>query len=537
MTSGFLIRLFLFVVLVFSVFACAKRGRPEGGPKDLEPPKFVNSSPENYTINYDQEEITINFNEYIKLEDAQQQIFFSPPIEPRPEIYPMGLPSKNIQVKIPRDSLADNTTYTVNFGKSIQDNTEGNQLPYFKYVFSTGDYVDSLNVEGNIFDAYNRQPDENMSVLLYKMDSTYTDSLVYKEKPLYVGFVRDSTTLFNVENIKAGKYKMIALSDKNNNYKYDPKQDKIGFVERPIEVPTNELFDILVFKEILDFSGKRPKQITRHHFEFGYEGLLEDYDIELLSEAPEDFKFKYFKDRETDTVHYWYKPYLENDSLLFAFRNKEKIDTVEIRPKMIEEDSLRISEVQPKRNLFVENFKVGANTPIVNFKKEAMQLMDKDSTLMDFEVNLDTLKNQLVFQFEKEESQTYNLEFFPGAVTDFFDAENDTLKFSPKTKAYSDYGNYSITITNIEEFPVIVELVDEQNKAISSVYETEKSTFEFKHIKPGEYYIRLIYDQNENGKWDTGNFLKGIKPEPVLYEAKPITVRANWDEQLTITLF
>ncbi len=131
----------------------------------------------------------------------------------------MGQASRNVRLDISRDSLEENTTYTVNFGKSIEDNNEGNKLPYFKYVFSTGNYVDSLQVEGNVFDAFSRISDENISVMLYALDSNYTDSLVYEGKPRYISFVRDSTSLFSVDNIKPGNYKMVAISDKNNNYK------------------------------------------------------------------------------------------------------------------------------------------------------------------------------------------------------------------------------------------------------------------------------------------------------------------------------
>lgn len=528
------ISVFACVVLLSS---CAQRGRPDGGLKDTEPPKAVSSTPENFSTNYDRDEITINFNEYVKLKNPRQQIFFSPPIEPRPNIYPTGPASKYIRLDVERDSLEEDITYTVNFGKSIEDNNEGNVLPYYKYVFSTGDYVDSLQVEGNVFDAYQRVSDENITVMLYPLDSTYSDSVVYNETPRYISFVRDSTSLFSIDNIKAGDYKMVAISDKNNNYKFDPAQDKIGFVEDTLKIPTNQLYDILVFKEELDFEGFRPKQISRQHFEFGFRGRLKDYKIDLLSETNEPFEAKYFKDAETDTLHYWYKPYLEKDSLLFAFSNQGRTDTLEIRPKQIEEDSLKISEVRPEKNKLLADFKLKANTPISRFQKDSIRMMDKDSIPVDFQLEVDTLYNHLVFKFEKEESQSYQIDLFPGAITDFFDTKNDSLNYKYTTKALADFGNLELTITNVDEFPIIVELVDEKGKVESSVYETESPTVNFKLVKPGFYYIRLIYDLNANGRWDTGDFLKGVKPEPVLYEAQTVEIRANWDDVLTISLY
>jgi uncharacterized protein (DUF2141 family) len=525
------------IVFVSILASCAQRGRPDGGPRDLDPPKFVNSNPENYTTNYNKDEVIINFNEFLKLVDARQQIFFSPPIEPRPAIFPMGQASKTVRLDISRDSLDDNTTYTVNFGKSIEDNNEGNKLPYFKYVFSTGDYVDSLQVEGNVFDAFSRVSDGNISVMLYTLDSTYTDSIVYDRVPRYISFVRDSTSLFSIDNIKPGNYKMVAISDKNNNYKFDPAQDKIGFVSDTVKIPSDQLYDILVFKEELEFEAVRPKQVSKQQFEFGFRGILEDYKIDLISKTSEDFKSKYFRDLETDTIHYWYKPYLEKDSLLFTFRNQGRIDTVELRPRQIEEDSLKISEVKIDKNKLLANFKLKANTPISRFAKDSIRIMNKDSILVDFDLEIDTIYNHLVFKFEKEEAQSYNINLLPGSITDFFETENDSLYYNYKTRPLIDFGNLDLTITNIEGFPVIVELVDKNGKVESSVYETEKSTVNFRLITPGSYFIRLVYDKNANGKWDTGNFLKRLKPEPVLYEAKPVEIRANWDVQLSVTLF
>lgn len=531
------LRCFWVFILLIMISSCAKRGRPDGGPKDLEPPEAVSSTPENFSTNYNKDEIVINFNEYVKLDNPLQQIFFSPPIEPHPSIYPLGPASRYVRLGIERDSLEDNTTYTVNFGKSIEDNNEGNALPYYKYVFSTGDELDSLQVEGNVFDAFNRISDENISVMLYPLDSTYSDSVVYNATPRYISFVRDSTSLFSLDNLKAGNYKMVAISDKNNNYKFDPAQDKIGFVEDTVKVPTKQLYDILVFKEELDFKASRPKQISKQHFEFGYQGRLEEYKIDLVSETTEPFEARYFKDEETDTLHYWYKPYLEKDSLLFAFSNQGKIDTVEIRPKQIEEDSLKISEVKTDKNKLLADFKLKANTPFLKFEKDSIRMMTQDSIPVEFDLKIDTLYNHLVFKFEKKEQTSYKIGLLPGAITDFFESTNDSLSYSYSTKAISDFGNLQLTISNVDEFPIIVELVDEKGNVESSVYETESNTVNFKWIRPGSYYIRLIYDRNANGRWDTGDFLKGLKPEPVLYENQPVELRANWDEVLTISLY
>ena len=211
----------LFIVVITSVVRCAKKGMPEGGPIDEEPPRFIRANPENYTTNFDAKEISILFNEFIKLENPQQQIIISPPMDPKPNILPLGQARKDVKIEI-TDTLRENTTYAINFGKSIVDNNEGNPYPYFKYVFSTGDYIDSLEVSGFIEDAYLKETPEFVSIFLYEMDSTYTDSVVYNEIPRYVAYTRDSSVNFDLENLKAGKYQMVAILDDNANYKFNP---------------------------------------------------------------------------------------------------------------------------------------------------------------------------------------------------------------------------------------------------------------------------------------------------------------------------
>ncbi|MEL6988848.1 MAG: Ig-like domain-containing protein, partial [Bacteroidota bacterium] len=183
---------------------CAKRGSPTGGPQDSIPPSFVKAVPPNYTTSFDKEEIRIYFDEYIKLKDYQKQLIISPPLK-NSIISPQGSASKYISITI-TDTLAPNTTYVFNFGQSIQDNNEGNPFSSFKYVMSTGEYIDSLTVKGSIIDELEDKPDNFVSVMLYAVDSTLNDSIVFKEPPRYVTNTLDSLTTFEITNIEEGEY-------------------------------------------------------------------------------------------------------------------------------------------------------------------------------------------------------------------------------------------------------------------------------------------------------------------------------------------
>ena len=189
--NKFIIYLFLSLFIISSL-QCARRSLPTGGLKDTLPPSMVNASPKMNTVFFDKEKITITFDEYIKLVDLSKQLIISPPIElSKYKVKPQGTVSKRIQIEL-MDSLLDNTTYTFNFGESIIDNNEGNKLPFFNYAFSTGAVIDSLEIKGKIIDAYERITDTYTSIYLYPVDSTFTDSTVFLEKPFYATSTLDS---------------------------------------------------------------------------------------------------------------------------------------------------------------------------------------------------------------------------------------------------------------------------------------------------------------------------------------------------------
>ena len=281
-------RFFLFIGLLI-VLSCARRGRPEGGPKDFDKPVMIKAEPAFESVHFDTDEIKIYFDEFVKLKNINTQLIVSPPLKYNPIISPLGTPSKKITIKI-QDTLLENTTYTFNFGQSIIDNTEGNILDNFKYVFSTGDYIDSLRVGGTIKDAFELELKDQATLMLYPIVENFNDSIIYKEKPTYVGSLLDSVN-WEITNIKAGKYLLVALKDSRKDYKYMPAEDQIAFVPNYISVPSDTLYHLSLFKEILKFDVKtRPEELSKGHIIFGFEGDGRDFVIDPISEKKADFK-------------------------------------------------------------------------------------------------------------------------------------------------------------------------------------------------------------------------------------------------------
>lgn|SRR5690606_34346311 len=533
-----LIVLSLIVVMSVCLYSCARRGTPEGGPKDVTPPSITSALPKNYSTNFDAQKVRIYFDEFIKLKNLQKQLIVSPPLEYQPYVYPQSGASKYLEIEI-LDTLKENSTYVFNFGQSVVDNHEENPYSFFTYVFSTGDYIDSLEVEGFVVDAVQKKPDPFISVMLYEVDSAYTDSIVFQKPPTYLTNTLDSATTFRLTNLKEGTYRMVAIKDENGNYKFDPKTDKIGFIDHFIEIPTDSIYGLNLFKEILEYKATRPALIAKNKIYFGYEGQHEGMQIKLISEKPENYDFRVFPDTATDTLNYFFTPF-EADSLIFEVRKEVRqqqvIDTFTVRVKELYADTLVVAQLN-KSFALNDSLKIFASTPMEDIDTTQISVMNKDSVLLDYKANLDTSKNILSVKWKTEPEQKYQVKLLPGAIHDFYGDTNDTLSYGLATKSIADLGSFRVNLKNVSQFPVILQLTDQKGLVQYEMFITEqKSTYEFLNINPATYLIRVIHDTNGNGKWDTGNYLQKIQPERISYFPDPVELRSNWEIEQTFTL-
>ena len=525
-----------FISIALIIASCANRGSPSGGEKDILPPVILKSVPENYSTNFKGNEIRIYFDEYVKTKNLSRQLVISPPMNTQPNITPLGSASKYITIKI-FDTLQPNTTYAFNFGNSIVDNNEENPFKYYRYVFSTGDFIDSLAVKGNIKDALKFDVDDFVSVGLYELDSTYTDSLIYKTQPNYITNTLDSTTNFTIENVKAGKYMLRALKDNNSDNKFQQKTEKIAFYETPITLPqdTSKTFELQLFAEEVNYRTVKPSLVAGEKIIFGYEGDYKNTKIELLSKVTDSFKGRYYKNEKTDSLFYYYNPRLKVDSLIFKVSNRKVIDTFTVRIKDKERDSLVVNS-SPKGTIGIEkDLYVSANIPFESIDETKISIRDKDSSLVDFKTEYDSLKNSYALKFKKAQDNKYKIQLLPNALTDLFENTNDTLNYSLNTQTEYQFFNSRIILENAK-YPVIVQLTDSKFEVMAEQYITEAQPIDFRFLEPKKFYLRVIYDSNKNGKYDTGDYLKGIQPERVSYHPDIIEGTAGFDEVTTLKL-
>ena len=517
------------IVLVLSFSQCAKKGRPDGGPKDEDAPLFVTANPPYETINFDKNEINIYFNEYIKLKDLSKQLIISPPLNPEnpPLISPQGSPSKYINIKI-LDTLLENSTYIFDFGNSVQDNNEANTLERFKYVFSTGAYIDSLTLAGNVKNSFKSESVENIKLLLYRLDSAYTDSAVYNRKPDYVTSTLDSSN-YEFSNLRKGNYLLVALNDARSDYVFNPKTDEIGFLKDTISLPRDSIIktELSIFKEELPYIFRRGKEIRKGQLIFGYQGKPSNLKIENLSAVPDNFQTIIFPEKDKDTLNLWHSP-IEKDSLIFKISNNNIIDTITVALRKKQLDSLTVTKITGGVLNIKDTLFFSTNNPIIKIDTSKINFVHTDSIYITYKAFISKKESSVGFLFEKKFKTSYKLNLYPDALVDIFETSNDTVTSQFRTRSIEDYGEISLAIQNPEKVPVIIQLTDINDVTVAQETSSENKTISFNYLIPKKYKIRIIYDTNNNGKWDTGNYLEKKQPEPVQYFPEVQEIRPNW---------
>lgn len=513
--------------LLLTTVQCAKRASPTGGPRDSLPPVLINASPKLNTVFFDKEEFNLTFDEYVTLKDISKQLIISPPLSSSQyKVYPVTGASKKVTLKL-LDSLMDNTTYTFNFGESIIDFNESNPSSYLTYTLSTGATIDSLYIKGRVTDAFERETERYISLQLYPVDSIYKDSVIFTEKPLYVTSTLD-TTIFRFQNLRAGKYAIIALEDKAGNYFFDQNIDKIGFVDRLIELPQDSILDFRLFQEKTNFFWDKPYFINEHHIALAYYGEREDESYKMVSQVPESFESLVTQNRETDTLDYWFRG-AKLDSLQFEFNIKDSLQIKTVYFKNPTPDSLVVDKNTSGSLRLLEKFELKTNLPITEVNSEQVKVTNIDTLPVPASLKIQENYDRISVDFEVIPNDRYEITLLPNALVDFWGNTNDTLVYRTSTKKIEDYGNIFLRVQHQSPHPYIIELL--KGDEVFRRYDTplEGGNYSFKLLDAAKYRVRLIEDANQNKKWDTGNYLEKIQPEQVIYYWKEIDVRANWD--------
>ena len=285
---------------------CAKQVTPGGGPRDTEPPKAVKMTPENFSTSIYPTTVTITFDEFIELNDAQTQVFMSPAASTKPVV---TLRNKTIEIDMP-DTLRLNTTYTLYFGNAIRDLNEANVLKNFQFVFSTGSFIDSLRLQGFVYNALDNKPYANALVMLRRDAS---DSAIVKTLPDY--FTRsDEQGFFRMDYLRGDTFRLTAVDDANSNFRYDATE-AVAFRDTLVVVKdTTQTVRLYMFKA----EAATNRVISARHTSatnrvvVAFAKPTENLQATLLApvEAPLAYTYNFYRDTVT-----FYAPPLTGDTL------------------------------------------------------------------------------------------------------------------------------------------------------------------------------------------------------------------------------
>lgn len=585
---------YIFIIIAAAVmYSCANIGNPSGGPIDKTPPIFMRSNPTPNAVNVKDRKIEIFFDEIVTLKDPSTKIIVSPAQTEMPRMSALG---RKVTVELV-DSLLPNTTYTIDFSNSIQDNNEGNAIDNFAFAFSTGSVIDSMRVSGYVIDSRTLEP---MQSVVVGLQSNLADSAFHKEKLQRVALTNDRGQ-FTIRNVSPGSYHIFALKDLDRDYKFGNPTEDIAFLDSIIvpSIGTREAADT-VYNDLNEidtimratrpayfpndillsmFNEDRKSQYlannmrvdsTRISLTFAAASdTLPSLSIVGRNDVPDQW-YTLERSQTNDTLTYWIRPphlvsadtlmvattYLRTDTasnlswgtdtLKFTFQRQK----AKKKKKNEETDSLeqiRFMELHPLANGTQEVYApllLQTGTPIERYSREAFHLQRKlqnDTIFYPAEIKSIALRDStlnrrdLVLKVDWEPGAAYTLAVDSLAMTDIYGLQTKPLKVDFNVRKMEEYGNIVFNITAVRD-SAIVELLDGTEKIVLRA-PVKNHRAELLNLLPGKYYARLFIDRNGNGKYDTGNYDMHLQPEETVYYPGAINLKKNWDVEQTWDIY
>ncbi len=513
----------IIIILLLASGACARMGQPSGGDKDITPPKVIAETPPSGTVNFSANQILIKFDELIQLDNPLQKIVFSPPLDAKPDISPVGYPAREIRIRF-KKALPRGRTYAIRFGDAIKDYHEGNVLQDYSYVFSTGPTLDSLQLKGRVVPLMRYDLPEKTLAGLYPADD-FSDSLLFRKPPYYLARVDRKTGTFTLDHLKAGTYVLVVFSDKNGNLTYQPYDELIGFATQPVRIPADSVYRIPLFAERRPFDLENIAEKSAGHWTAKFKGSPRGVAIAVSGRRVLDYT-------DDQLWHIWLRPARKGDTLRFVFRrNGDTLAVRSARASLPPVDTL-VFQWDKKRLFPVDSLRLLTNMPLTRTDVGKIDITPRrqgDSVALN-------RMGLPVFHFGYDEERTaLQIRILPGALTAFNGLSNtDTLTTSVRFVPARETGNYTLVWPGAPQGNLIAELTDTKGEKIFRRLLThEGKRFVFPYLKPGKYRLRFIRDLNGNGRWDPGRWIGRRPPEPVIIYPKIIEIRANWDVEET----
>jgi hypothetical protein len=462
----------IITIAITSGPGCANIIPPQGGPRDSIPPVLIKANPEDKTKNFTGKTINFTFDEFVELKETQTNLIVSP--------IPSNTPSvtnklNTVTVRI-KDTLQPNTTYSFNFGNAINDINESNVLKGFTYTFSTGSYIDSLELAGRVLLAETGKPDSTLIVMLH---TSGEDSAVIKRKPRYITRL-DSIGRFNFKNLPSDTFYLYALKDEGGSMRYFNDKTLFAFYDIPVIIRARNDSAVLYAwagaGDKDDKSGLPPLTIATTNRNRG---------------ATTDKRLKY-----GTSITGGKQDLLSNFTITF-------------------EQPLRLYD-SSKIGFYSDT----TYTPVIGYT------LEKDST---------NKKLQLTYNWK--ENTLYHLILNKDFADDSIGKKllkTDTITFT--SNKLSDYGSVKLKFRNLDlaRNPVLLFIL---NNTVVKSFPLSSADFSQPLVLPGDYELSLLFDNNKNGKWDTGEFFDVHRqPEIVKPIGRRLLIKAAQEAEIEIEL-
>lgn len=464
-------RVLLLIIVVCFFSACAQIIPPTGGARDVTPPKLISVTPKDSQLQNRVTKIEMRFDEFIKLNNPLTEVTTSP-ILPFP--LDVSVNKHTVTIKIPDSLLTANTTYRIAFGKAIQDVHEGNIFSNYNYIFSTGSYFDSLELNGTVYNAATGLRDTGALVMLY--DAQKSDSAVVREKPTYA--VTASNGSFSFKGLPDKAFRIYALRDGNNNMVYDGGSEMIAFSDSAVR-PSNKFTTPIQLNIFLkDTSGNMSKGQDR---------------AAARSKNTESFN---------------------------GLRYTVAIDTSDIKHRTAE--ITKPIEIDFNKEYYALN----TNRINLSYDSAGVTVEAITNTIIDT-----SKKNSLYLSTNWKENTVYVLRLLKGFVKDSSGNEILPSRYSFRTKRDEDYAKLHIHLPSKYLGDQYLFVLLHQN---DTVYQrpVKDTMIHFERLSPGNYTMRVIVDKNKNRKWDSGDLLKRMQPEVVIPYKSPINLKSGWENMI-----
>lgn len=525
------------ITLLLLLTRCAQITPLTGGKKDAEPPKLVEATPKNASLNFTGKTITLEFNEYIVLKDVSNQLIITPQMNAAPDVEASG---KTVTISF-NEALLPNTTYKLAFGNAITDLRENNPYQNFEYIFSTGSTIDSLTFHGQAITAIDNKAAAGVLVSLY--DAQANDSIVFHDKPLYISRT-DESGRFRFDYLPDKSFKMVAVKDNNRNLMYDGSEEMIGFAQDVLR-PDTAAHTLKLFREV---PGRTYiKKVNSP--EYGRAIIAYNKPYMQIDTVKYAGAVSYYISPARDTINLFYANIYDTATVYIAYRNR-KTDTVTIKipgkesyERLVQKNNLRYAINTNVSSSTFDYFgkpfislSYPSKSSLVNASKIRL-IETKDSVTVDLPFALKADQQGLNYTLDTKLSPgaSYQLVIQKGAFSNGDARRNDSVSYKFKTSLPEDYAQLTVRLFFPKKESYVVQLLNDKEQVVRteqkelSLTSTAEQKFDFKNLPPGNYFIKVIEDTNKNGRFDEGDYLKHIQPEIIYYNINPVKLLADWE--------